>query len=298
MTPSHITALAQALCCEPVQGNRHWRVRCPICQVEQTPPLRPLLALWQGRSEGWRTGCLSGDSRCSPSALKRVIHSLLNTGAVLPAPKGEDTITEGMKRAQAQFRAGWPIEKDDPCDLFLRRYSARFEPEYLTYLRRGPGSRPDEFTLIEGLVDPISAFDSFLTPPPILGVTITYIRADGSPIIVCSPDVPKMKHAGRRQGMACPLGPVDRWDGNTIAVSVRAAHTLAHMQTVGLAYGLAVPQATALPVAYLPVGERFQYETRIADNGLALALAEALKNTMEELGSGVYIEGSKNRALV
>lgn len=293
--PEFIKTVACAVVSPPLEGNRHWRVACPVCQPFPGGGRSRMLVLWEGRNQGWRIACLSSNPSCTPTALRLAIHRLLNVGKTEPKlTLINDTVMEGTLRAQQIFAEGEPVRKGDACDLFLRRYRIDFDPGLFKYVRWGRGNRPTEVALIEGLVDPIAAFDPSTDEPPILGVTITYLRRTGEPVIIASPDIPKMKHIGRRRGMACPLGPIDQWNGETIAISVRAAHTLRLMQSAGLSYGLAVATAETLPQAYLPLGERFQYEVAVADNGLALALAEALKESMEAGGSSVYIDVNKD----
>ena len=231
---------------------------------------------------------MSGKPDCTANAIRLVIHRLLHAGKSEPALKSaSDAVTEGTLRAQRVFSEAEPVRQGDPVDLFLRRYRADFDPALLKYVRRGPGKRAGESTLIEGLLDPVSVIEPVSSEPAILGVTMTYLRRDGEPVIIATPDTPKTKHVGRRQGLACPMG---EWDGGTIAVSVRAGHTLRHMQSSGLSCGLAVAKAETLPYAFLPLGKRFQYDVAVADEWMALALAEALKESMAVHNTSVYID--------
>lgn len=286
--PNHVTRIATAVMTYAKPGNRHWRVRCPICQGPWEGAGRPSLVLWEGNTEGWRTACMNGRADCTSSAIRLVVHRMLFAGKSEPVLRSvSDAVIEGTLRAQRIFAEAEPIRQGDPCDLFLRRYRADFDPALLKYVRRGPGKRFGESALIEGLLDPISVIEPFSSNPPILGVTMTYLRRDGEPVIIASPDTPMTKHIGRRQGLACPMG---EWDGGTVAISVRAGHTLRHMQSSGLSFGLAVAKAETLPYAFLPLGEQFQYDVSVANDGLSLALAETLKESMAALNTSVYID--------
>ena len=279
--PAFVSRLADAIKAAPVLGNQHWRLPCPSCQSPGT--LYPKLAIWQGIGAGeWKTACLSGNAKCSLSAIRSTIHSLLFAGKTPPSGGDMDSATMGMVNAQIRFNDADPIEEGDPVSRYFARYGVKLTAGDRLYLRKAKAARPGDFALLEALVDPMSLFETSRPAPVVLGIVLTTVRPSGAPVLINADGQHKIKYIGRRQGLACPIGDLRTYRGGPVGVSVRAAHTLRHMQHAGIGHGLACAKTDMLPFLYLPLDSRFKYEVNVPHEGGALESAARLSAALKE----------------
>lgn len=294
--PPFVSRVADALQAAPVLGNQHWRLPCPVCQPVDA--LFPKLAIWQGiGAKEWKAACLSGNPRCSLSAIRVAIHSLLFAGKTPPkADTGPDSATAGMINAQIKFSEADPIEEGDAVSRYFARYGVKLGPADTLYLRKTKAAREGDTALVEALVDPMTLFEAARPAPVVLGVVLTTIRPSGAPVVITENGQHKVKYIGRRQGLACPIGDMLAYRGGAVGISVRAAHTLRHMTRAHLGHGLAVAKTDVLPLVYLPVGPRFKYEINVAHEGSTLAAAARLSKALTAAGSWVRVTAYQSGA--
>ncbi len=234
MIPSIVQKAATALGCEPVEGNLHWRLPCPICKTSDA------LVLWP-RDFGWGMACHAGNASCTLPALNdalRLFDSPLGWG------KNPDSAVDAVTKAQTIFGDSAPFDPEGP----LGRHFGDLSPEDAAFIRQAPAGPYGDLLMVEGLVDPWQLQRT--ATPPVLGVVTTHIRVGGD-FLPGRKGLPRLTFTGRRRGLACPIGRGFDICGEEVCLSVRASSTYKEMRLHYFSRGLAAPLEKFMGATFL-----------------------------------------------
>ncbi len=231
MIPEIVQKAATALGVEPIEGNAHFRLPCPICK---TPGA---LVLW-ARDFGWGMACHAGNASCTLGALSDALH-------LFPDMKAQpDSAVEAVTKAQTIFGDSAPFDPEGP----LGRHFGDLSPEDAAFIRQAPAGPYGDMFMVEGLVDPWQLQRT--AAPPILGVVTTHIRVGGDFLPGCK-GLPRLTFTGRRRGLACPIGH-EFPKAHFAMIGIRASHTHRWMRKSDCRHGLAAPTDESISITFLP----------------------------------------------
>lgn len=290
--PAFIQRAALAWDVPATEGVSHWRMRCPLCQgphhAARMVREAPSLIFWERSSDsGWSYACYSGRLGCTQAKVRLALREASAHVGLCNGDHGEtldavDSATLGVAKAQALWRATVAVEQGDPVDLYFRANGVTLYQQEARWIRRSVDLERGHALLVEALLDPCALVVD--PEPTVLGVSLTFLQQNGTPVVVGTNGEVKKRTVGRHRGLATPIAQGWGWPKIEIDVAVGTVAALKSMRTFNGHKALAVAKTGDLGLVYAPMTGVETYRVAVPKSEAAWNVARGLLTEFERLG--------------